>query len=252
LLGHRYSNPTAATPPGQTVSSSIPDAEAVVGSTLPREPLREERSKPPRPSPGIRQAGGDLALTNLNSPTNSQDLDENRQWARNFPAEALAWLQNARDGKQRFAIAEIVFPQLAQTNAAEAVALAEKSIGGSTNIAALGLMGNLAQQWAGQDEKAASAWALAQPPGDQRDQLVQCIAFVESKSDPAQAAQLISQQIPPGPIQSEAAISVVHQWALQDASAALAWAQSFPPGDLRDRAVNEVKNIIAYSSGSPN
>jgi hypothetical protein len=42
----------------------------------------------------------------------------------------------------------------------------------------------------------------------------------------------------------------MHQWALRDANAALAWAEAFPPGDLRERAINEVKNVTAVTSGT--
>jgi hypothetical protein len=81
--------------------------------------------------------------------------------------------------------------------------------------------------------------------------LLQRIAFVEAKSNPAEAGRLISEQMSPGQIQSEAAISVLYQWTRQDAAAAMAWAESFPPGDLRERAINEVKNVSAVSSGTP-
>jgi hypothetical protein len=251
LIAHRHSHPTPATPPGPAASSSVPAAEAVVASTPPRESSREVRTQPPRPTPEVQQTGADLALTSSNSPGNSQDLDQNRDWARNFPAEALAWLRNAPDSTQRVAIAEIVCPELAQTNAAAAVALAENCLGGGTNGVAQNLLDNLAQQWSEQDEKAASAWALARPAGEQRDRLLQRIAFVAAKTNPAEAAQLISEKMSPGPIQSEAAISVLYQWTRQDAAAAMAWAESFPPGDLRERAINEVKNVSAVSAQAP-
>ena len=35
------------------------------------------------------------------SPINSQDFDRNRDWAKDFPDEALSWLKNAPDGPQR-------------------------------------------------------------------------------------------------------------------------------------------------------
>ena len=251
LIAHRSSNPTPATPPKQADTSPVPAAEAAIASTPPRESSREVRDQSRLPGPEIQRAGADLALTSSNSPGNSQDLDQNRDWARNFPAEALAWLQNAPDGTQRVAIAEIVYPQLAQTNAAAAVALAENSLGGGASDVAQNLLDNLAQQWAGQDLQAASAWALAKPAGEQRDQLLQRIAVVEAKSNPAEAGRLISEQMSPGQIQSEAAISVLYQWTRQDAAAALVWAESFPPGDLRERAINEVKNVSAVSAQAP-
>jgi hypothetical protein len=224
--------------------------ETVTHPTLPRESSREVGAKPLQPKPEIRQASADLALTNSDSPVNSQDLDQNREWARNFPADALAWLKNAPEGKQRLTIAEIVCSQVAQTNAVAAVKLAENCLGEGTNNPAQFLLDNMAQQWASQDMQAASAWALAKPAGEQRDRLLQRIAIAESSANPADAARLISEQMAPGPTQNEAAISVVYQWAQKDAPAAMAWAESFPAGDLRDRAIKEVKNVTAVLAGN--
>jgi hypothetical protein len=68
------------------------------------------------------------------------------------------------------------------------------------------------------------------------------VALVWSKSDPAEAARLILDQIPAGDHQNEAVISVVYQWALQDKKEARAWVQLFPEGALRQRALNEITN----------
>jgi hypothetical protein len=249
LIGHHSSNPQVATPPSQTAADStttysIPVAEAVTHSTPPRE-VRAE------PVPArLETSQTTEALTNSGSPINSQDLDQNREWARNFPGEALAWLENAPDGQQRLTIAEIAYSQVAQTNVVAAVILAENYLGSSTNDVAQFLLDNMAQQWASQDLPAASAWALAKPAGEPRDRLLQRIAIAESSANPADAARLISEQMSPGPTQNEAAISVVYQWAQKDAPAAMAWAESFPAGDLRDRAIKEVKNVIAVSAGN--
>jgi hypothetical protein len=162
----------------------------------------------------------------------------------------LAWLENAPDGQQRLTIAEIAYSQVAQTNVVAAVKLAENYQGSSTNDVAQFLLDNLTQQWADQDLPAASAWALAKPAGEQRDRLLQRIAMAESAANPAEAGRLISEQMSPGSTQNEAAISVVYQWAQKDAPAALAWAESFPAGELRDRAIKEVKNVIAYAAAA--
>ena len=255
LLGRRSAHPQMATPPSQTAAdstapSSIPVAKAATHPTPPRESSNEVRVQPLQPKPEIHQAIMGLVPANSVSPVNSQNLDENREWARNNPADAAAWLTNAPDGRQRVAVAEIVCPQLAQTNAAAAVKLAENCLGEGANDSAQYLLDNMAQQWASQDLQAASAWALAKPAGEQRDRLLQRIAIAESSANPAQAARLISEQMSPGPTQNEAAISVIYQWAQQDATAAMAWAESFPAGDLRDRAIKEVKNVTAYAAAA--
>jgi hypothetical protein len=79
-----------------------------------------------------------------------------------------------------------------------------------------GLFDNLTAQWATEDLSAACDWVIQQPAGELRDRLVLHVALVWSKSDPADAARLVLNQIPAGDNQNEAVISVVYQWALQD------------------------------------
>lgn len=216
------------------------------------ETSRQFPAEPPKPRSEIQQAGAELALASSNSPINSQDLDQNRDWARTFPAEALAWTQFAANGPQRDTMAEIVCPQLAQTNLLAAVVLAENCLdclGSGTNAVVQNLLDNLAQTWAEQNEQDAYAWASATPPSEERNRLLERMALVQAKTNPHKAAKSVAEQMSPGEIQNEAVISVLYQWTRQDASAALAWAQSFPAGDFRDRAIQEVQNVKAVSSG---
>ncbi len=113
------------------------------------------------------------------------------------------------------------------------------------NVPSLAL-NDLAQQWAQQDFSSALAWALARVQSGQRDGLIARLAFVESQTDPAAAAQLAVEQIPVGPTQDETVMSVVHQWALRDPASASAWVDQFPAGPLRDRALLELSGIAEY------
>ena len=63
-----------------------------------------------------------------------------------------------------------------------------------------------------------------------------------SKENPTEAGKLVAEQISPGEIQNEAAISVLHQWLLRDTNAAAAWVQLFPASPIRERALKEVEN----------
>ena len=60
------------------------------------------------------------------------------------------------------------------------------------------------------------------------------------------AARLVVEQIPAGPKQTEAVISVVHQWALQDLAGALAWVNRFPGGILKERAAHELAGVVYF------
>jgi len=170
--------------------------------------------------------------------------DEIRDWVKSHPSAALAWAAGAPPGPLHDSVAELICSLLAASDPAQAVAVAERLGGnGATNV-----MANVALQWAARDEPAASAWAAAQPPGEERDLLLSRIALVQSKSNPAEAAKLVAEQISPGPVQEEAAISVASQWAAQDPNAALEWAQSFPNYGLRHRAVLEVEHAAGMTT----
>jgi hypothetical protein len=155
-------------------------------------------------------------------------------------------MMGAPAGAQRETVAEIVCPHVAQFDPPQAVSLAETFASVSSP-----LHENMVQQWAEQDAAAAYAYATNKPAGDPRDRLLNRVAFVIAKENPARAAKLVAEEILPGGLQDEAAISVIHQWALRDAQAAAAWAQLFPNGALRDRAIKEVQNITAISATGP-
>jgi hypothetical protein len=136
------------------------------------------------------------------------------------------------------------------------MALAEKDPRGAVVLALAhgadedddgGLLECLTMQWCEKETEDAVDWAYEQPPGEWRERLLSRASFVLSKSDPAAAAQLVS-GLEPGTVQDEAAMAVVHQWALQDSSAALRWAEAFPESTLRDRALAEISNLRNLAS----
>lgn len=129
---------------------------------------------------------------------------------------------------------------LAERDPREALALAIESHLDDTKP---GLIGNLTTQWAARDFDAALAWVRQLESSDQRDELFARLVFVASKSDPAAAARLVIGEITPGSRQDEAAISVLHQWALRDLPAAAAWATAFPTGELSERARSEIEGL---------
>jgi hypothetical protein len=136
---------------------------------------------------------------------------------------------------------------IAQTNPTAAIELTLKYQldNGSGDV-----LPNLMQLWAQRDFDSALQWAVAQPPGDQRDRIFSHLAFAESQSAPREAADMILEQIPPGPAQQEAALTVLHQWLLQDFSAAKAWADQFPESDFKQRAQAELAAGTAHTPAS--
>lgn len=143
---------------------------------------------------------------------------------------------------------ETVCLQVAQENANYSVKAAEKYDLGSNSGR---VMENLANRWAVQDFPAAAIWIKAQPAGENRDQMVMRLALVQAATHPSEAGRLIVEEIPEGPVQTEAVISVIYQWAGKDLPGACGWVGLFPESPLRDRAESELANIAATPSGEP-
>jgi hypothetical protein len=235
LKSHEHSAAKAENESEQPAADSVRTATALPGATTHKFHQRASVIASRRETPI-----DSLALAQPDSPEQSLDLEKNREWTRNNPAAAVAWAMSAAEGPQRDTVVETVCPELAQEDPAQAVDLAERAGTGCSN-----LLENMAMLWAQREERSAYEWAANKPAGEERDRLLGRIAFVESKSNPAEAARLVAEEISPGSAQEEAAVTVVYQWALQDRNAARAWAQSFPPGSLRDRAIREVENLAA-------
>jgi hypothetical protein len=161
-------------------------------------------------------------------------------WAAQDSAGALTWAAALTDADERDAALTDVCRQVARSDLPEAIRLREQFVIDDRPDPALE---NLAQQWAEKDLSAALIWTLARAQGDQRDQLIARVAFIQSQTAPEEAARLAVEQIPPGETQNEAAISVLHQWALRDLAAATSWVERFPDGPLRERAVLELSSI---------
>lgn len=109
-----------------------------------------------------------------------------------------------------------------------------------------GLFQNLALQWASADLNSVREWTELQPASEFRSELVARIGFAIAQDDPAAAAEYVLCQIDDGPVRTEAAISVLHQWILKDLPAARAWVEDIPECDLRDRALSELAGVARY------
>lgn len=175
-----------------------------------------------------------------------KNLDEFNDWVTKKPEAALAWAKQQPDSTMRQKMLAAICYHFAVNDPARAVALAEKfnlqNAGNNTNA----ILANLAQQWAMKDLTAAYDWGMQQPAGNQRDLLLQSIALIWSQSEPASAANFVVEQIPPGGVQTETVMSVLHQWAMTDFSGAYGWVKLFPEGLLRERAVAELNGIAQW------
>ena len=161
-------------------------------------------------------------------------------WAAQDAEAALSWVSALENPAARRSARSTVCLAVAEKNPRRAVMLALAH--GADEDDDGGLLECLTMQWCEKESEAALGWARKQPTGEWRDRLLARASFVFSKSDPAAAAHLVS-GLEPGTVQDEAAMAVLHQWALQDSAAALKWAQAFSEPILRERALAEISNL---------
>ena len=156
-------------------------------------------------------------------------------WGLHDADAAADWAATLPDEIERRGFLGAVCIGLAAADPAGGVQMADK-----LGLRDDGVLENLTAQWAARDGAAALTWVYQRPAGRDRDRLMQRIAIAGAQTDPAWAARLVVEQIPTGPEQAEAVISVVNQWAGRDPVGAAAWVDDFPPGVLRDRALGEL------------
>lgn len=163
-------------------------------------------------------------------------------WAGKDIKAALSWsdqLENDSERKDARSILCVAFSEISG-NSDQALELA---IQHGAEEGGDGLLENLTMQWAARETPAALEWARHQPAGEWRDRLMARVVFVLAKSDPFNAACHVAEEMEPGPMQNEAIISVLHQWAMSDFTAASDWAGTLPTGMLHDRAMNELAGL---------
>lgn len=164
-------------------------------------------------------------------------------WADQDPAAALWWAKQLPDPDDRNTVTAAALFAWGQAEPQKAIAYAAASDLGDQTLATMGI---LVQKWAANDLPSAVTYVDQQPPGEMKDEMLSRIVPSIANTDPALAGQIVSDQMPPGPAQTEAAISVLHQWALKDPAGATAWVQNFPAGALKERALKEITSLADY------
>jgi hypothetical protein len=166
-------------------------------------------------------------------------------WGAKSSAEALAWAATLANPNERGMAMKAIALEMAQTDPRAGAAVLDEANAPYDEEA----RANLAQVWAGSDITGATEWALRNPEGAARDGAVARVAFVMAAANPREAVNLVAGRMAPGEKQTEAAISILHQWARQDSAAAREWVERFPSGPLRERAERELSGALAKKGG---
>jgi len=110
---------------------------------------------------------------------------------------------------------------------------------------------NLAQQWADEGNLQPLVDLIAKmPPSADRDGYFARIANAMARTDVEGATTIVSEDISPGLAQVDAAISIVRQLAWNDRALARQWVDSFPAGEIHDRALKEWAETVAKRDGT--
>lgn len=163
-------------------------------------------------------------------------------WAGKDIKAALAWSDQLENESERRHVRSLMCIAFSETGGNSGQAL-ELAIEHGADEGGDGLLENLTMQWATRETPAALEWARRQPAGEWSDRLMARVVFILAKSDPFHAACQVAEEMEPGPMQNEAMLSVLHQWAKSDLAAASDWAGNLPTGVLRDRAMNELAGL---------
>lgn len=163
-------------------------------------------------------------------------------WTEQDPAAALAGASALDNPAERDQAIAGVCARISQDNPSAAIrTLVSQGVADSCPD----VLQQLAARWLAVDESEAIEWINLQPEGEIRDLLMKQMAIARSQSDPAGAAQLIANRIPPGPVQDEAALSILRHWAIRDPRAASIWLATFPESEFHRSAVRELGEIAS-------
>ena len=210
-----------------------------------RDTAKQPEAAPPQPNSRARTADPARALTHAYTLGDRSERDNLVRdllsaWATRDAEAALSWVSSLENSAARRSARSTVCLALAENDPRRAVVLALAH--GADEEDDGGLLECLTMRWCEKECETVLDWALEQPPGEWRERLLSRASFVLSKSNPTAAAHLVS-GLEPGTVQDEAAMAVLHQWALQDSSAALRWAEAFSDPTLRERALAEISNL---------
>jgi hypothetical protein len=211
---------------------------ALPGAGLTSTERSDHHARTANPARALAQA---LALE-VGSDRQSHVRDLLSTWAARDAEAALKWVSSLKDASGRRSSRATVCLAVAEEDPRRAVMLALAH--GADEEDDGGLLKSLTMQWCEKETENVLEGAQSQPPGEWRDRLLARASFVLSKTDPSRAAQVVA-GLEGGTLQDEAAMAVLHQWALKDPSAALQWSETFSEPMLRERALAEVSNLCA-------
>lgn len=162
--------------------------------------------------------------------------------------DALAWADSLSDPELQWFIVGEGYKQLGQAAPGEAIVDYTRRYPTSYNY---DVVTSIIKGWADSDAEGVVSW-LNTHPVDAEANAVRwaAVTSVLAKSNPAWAAKVVLQYMPPGSDQDEAITTVFHKWAKSDGEGAMRWLAQFPEGALRQRLIDEMagnpERVVRY------
>jgi hypothetical protein len=153
---------------------------------------------------------------------------------------AIAWVQQLADDEDRRSALLHVAYETARMKPITALTLALELPSGRARD---DLITHAAAEWAANDPQAASEWAKQISENSLRDHVLAVVATAWGESDPVAAANLAVSSLPAGRSQEDALIGILQRWVQNEPTAAAAWVERFPIGELRQTAVETLAQL---------
>jgi hypothetical protein len=221
--------------------SAETDRPVIASSTSPRIKSAEDRHTVS--DSGSMTEGNPASVDPFGGADNWEEIFRRvREWAAQDQEGVLKWAAQLPTVEERQVIQAEICNQTAEHNPAGAVALAESL---HFDEAGNDVLPKLVERWASTDLPAAQSWVNGRLEVEDRERYLERIASVMSQTVPLDAARLVAEQISPGPVQFEAAMAVLRQWAARDYAGAATWVERFPEGAIRDRALAEMSGVAS-------
>jgi hypothetical protein len=160
------------------------------------------------------------------------------------PAAAEHWAETIKLESEREMALNHIAVASGKTNPLMAIELAER------HHLSPGIVETITEQWGRTEPEAAMRWAFGLPNKAAQENALLQIFTAYAEVNPAAAALLVTERLPPGSGQDEAAMTVLYNWLRFDEGAAVAWMENFPEGGLRVRAEAEVRGFRSYRAAA--
>ncbi len=206
--------------------------------------------------PALVPAAAEVLPSLSESAAGEADLDEIIQWMVEYysemdPAKAAEWTNKwLLDDTRDYALATVA-GEMAIRSQSDAEALL-----GTINSpdARLEAVMNIGASLAQEDGDTALAWARALANEEERSAAVEEVLWTMSETDPGKAAAKLMESDRPEQLDAVSG-SIAEEWAIQDPTKAVGWAEGLPQGAAREEAIqgalagwaeNDPKAAFAY------